>query len=202
MEYLFGYPVDARIASRLHTWWLKAMFDPVTFATEPEEVQPLSVPINWDRVCGITKNPVVFDPCAGHNSIISALSEELPRLEREANLLSNDINTGHMGYATDFHFDIVDPEQWPLGPAQVDIILASVPWELADAMVPNLALRARMFGAFRLSSDWVANGPVWRRNWIAWLQNEGRLAEIRRLPRVKSRATRRCTWVSYHILVC
>ena len=136
MEYLFGYQVDARIASRLHSWWLKAMFDPVTFATEPEEVQPLSVLINWDRVCGMTKNPVVFDPCAGHNSIISALSDELPRLAREANLLSNDIipitnynllsNDINTGYATDFHFDIVDPEQWPLGPAQVDIILASV----------------------------------------------------------------------------
>jgi hypothetical protein len=60
MEYMFGYPVDARIASRLHTWWLKVMFDPVTFATEPEEVQPLTVLINWDIVFRMVNRPVIF----------------------------------------------------------------------------------------------------------------------------------------------
>jgi hypothetical protein len=192
MEYMFGYPVDARIASRLHTWWLKAMFDPVTFATEPEEVQPLTVLINWDIVFPMVNRPVIFDPCAGHNSIFRALTDELPRVAQDARLSSNDIN---LKYNTDFHFDIIDPYQWRSGPETVDITLASVPWELADAMIPDLTLRTGLFSAFHLSSDWVANGPAWRRNWIAWLQSEGRLGEIRGLPRVKSRSTRRCTWV-------
>jgi hypothetical protein len=192
MEYMFGYPVDPRIASRLHSWWLKAMFEPITFATEPEEVQPLTVLLNSDRILRRSSRPVIFDPCAGDNSIFSALSTELPGLAQKAQLISNDINTK---YNTDFHFDIIHPDQWQGGPAVVDIILASVPWELADAMIPDLTHRTKLFSAFHLSSDWVGNGPAWRRNWIAWLQSEGRLAEIRGLPRAKTRATRRCTWV-------
>lgn len=192
MEHNLGYPVTPRMASRLHTWWLQALSHPITFATQPEEVQPLTLLINWDRIFQYVPSPVIMDPCAGHKSILIALATELPKVAEHGILLSNDINTC---YSTDMHFDVIDPEQWSQAPAHLDVIISSVPWELADAILPDLVLRARLLCAFHLSSDWVANGPPWRRCWIAWLQSQGCFAEIRGLPRVKGRATRRCTWL-------
>lgn len=192
MEHNLGYPVTLRSASRLHTWWRRALVEPVTFVTQPEEVQPLTRLIDWPEVFHAYPRLLIMDPCAGKRSILLAIAAELPMAVEYATFISNDINPS---YDTDMHFDVMDPMQWASAPSDLDIIVSSVPWELADAILPDLVLRARLFCAFHVSSDWIANGPLWRRCWIAWLQNEGVLAEIRGLPRVKGRGTRRCTWL-------
>jgi predicted dinucleotide-binding enzyme len=42
------------------------------------------------------------------------------------------------------HFDVIDPEQWSQAPAHLDVIISSVPWELADAILPDLRVTSQI----------------------------------------------------------
>ena len=181
-----------RLASRLHTEWLRATEDPLTFATTFEEVQPLSTLINWDAVCNIISSPVIMDPCAGEGAILSALRAEIPKVEERATTISNDINTG---FKTDYHFDIINPEDWSVVLPQVDVFICSPPFNLLDAILPDLVLRATTCTICHTPGDYLQNGPSYRRKWWAYLQSQGRTAELRGLCRVKGRGTRRCSWL-------
>jgi hypothetical protein len=57
-----------------------------------------------------------------------AIAAELPMAVEYATFISNDINPS---YDTDMHFDVMDPMQWASAPSYLDIIVSSVPWELA-----------------------------------------------------------------------
>lgn len=168
------------------------MVDPLTFATTPEEVQPLSALINWERLLKLQPEPWIMDPCAAEGAILSTLKMELPAVARSAVLLSNDINTG---FPTDYHFDIITPDEWNVLPQHPDLLICSPPFNLLDAILPDLVLRAKICTMCHIPGDYIHNGPAYRRKWWAHLQSQGRTAEIRGLCRVKGRGTRRCSWL-------
>jgi len=191
MEWLLGYPVPSRLASRIHTYWLTALREPVTFPTLAAEVAPLASVVNWEYLLDTVQAPVLFDPCAGEGNILAALASEVPLLEARAPLYNNDVNSA---YPADFHFDCLEPSEWATAPAEPDVLLCSPPFELADPIFGDLAIRAQMFAACHLPGDYISNGPSYRRAWWSWLQSQGRTAELRGLPRAPLRGTRRCSW--------
>ena len=168
------------------------MVDPLTFATTQEEVQPLSALIHWDRLLWMVPRPCIMDPCAAEGAILSTLKQELPAVRSKATLISNDINTG---FSTDYHFDIVTPDEWKVLQHPPDIFVCSPPFNLLDAILPDLVLRARICTLCHIPGDYIHHGPTYRRLWWTHLQSEGRTAEIRGLCRVKGRGTRRCSWL-------
>ena len=190
---MYGYEVPVRMATRLHTLWLQAMFDPVTHPTVPEEVQPLAALLDWDRLLMLEPHPLIMDPCAGHGSILAALTEELPKLHLHAQLVNNDINTS---YNTHLHFDCMAAEDWSVAPEAVDMFICSPPFQLVDLLLPLLVQKARICVALHVPADYISNGPAYRRKYWSYLQHEGRVAEIRGLCRVKDRPTRRCAWIN------
>jgi hypothetical protein len=192
LTWLFGYPVSARMASRLRTYWIRALQNPVTFATTPAEVTPLTTLLDWNQLCLLKPCPVIMDPCAGNLAIAKTLREELPLIAARGCLLNNDVDTSH---PTEFHFDCIDPEQWQVVPWDVDAFVCSPPFDLIDCLWPYLVLKAKIFTALHVPGDYISNGPQWRRSFWAHLQQEGRAVEIRGLPRVKGRGTRRCSWI-------
>lgn len=192
MQDAYGYPMPTRMATRLHTLWLQAMFDPVTHPTVPEEVQPLGALLDWDRLLMLEPSPTMMDPCAGNGNILAALAEELPWLEQRGKLINNDINTE---YDTHLHFDCMTEEDWIVAPQDVDVFICSPPFQLIDILLPLLVQRARICVALHVPADYISNGPAYRRMYWSYLQHEGRIAEIRGLCRVKDRPTRRCAWI-------
>jgi hypothetical protein len=193
MERLFGYPVPQRMASKLHTFWRRAQEAPITWSTTPEEILPLTYLIHWHNALRLIPGPVILDPCAGHGWILATLADELPSLAAEAVFCNNDINHN---LPTHLHFDAASSEEWDhAAPDPVDIIITSCPFEITDAMLPEFVIRAKLFVALHCQSDFIQNGPSYRRSYWAWLQSQGRTAEIRGLPRAKNRNTRRCTWL-------
>ena len=193
LEYLFGYPIPIRMATRLHTLWLRAQLEPITFPTMPEEVEPLGPLLNWDQIFKLEPSPVMIDPCAGADgAILSALADEVPQVATKATLLNNDINTS---YPTQLHFDALRPEEWAVAPTKLDIITASPPFQLLDPFLGEFVLRANLFVCMHCPSDYIANGPAYRRTFWNWYQEAGLTAELRGLPRVKGRNTRRCSWL-------
>lgn len=191
LEWLMGYPVHPRLASRMHTLWQQALREPVTFPTTPAEVSPLAQLLDWPSLFSLSPSPVLLDPCAGEGNILSSLATEVPEMTGRAILYSNDVN---WSYPADFHFDCLQPAEWGQVPSELDVLVCSPPFELADPIFGDLAMRARLFTACHLPGDYVSNGPPYRRAWWAWLQSQGRTAELRGLPRVPWRGTRRCSW--------
>jgi hypothetical protein len=189
---LFGYTVPIKRSSRLRTYWLRALENPVTFSTSAEELDPLTVLINWSRVKRIRPHPVLLDPCAGTWNIMRYLAEMVPEL-KHAELHNNDINPD---MPADLCFDCVSPYGWYQAPERVDIFVTSLPFETIDVIAPDLVSRATLFTALHIPGDWVTNGPKYRRLWHSWLSlEENRVCEIRGLERVKGRSTRRCSWL-------
>lgn len=191
LEWLMGCQVHPRLASRMHTQWRNALRDPVTFATTHAEVAPLAQLVDWSSLLDINPSPVLLDPCTGEGNILASLAEEVPSLGGRALMYGNDVNSA---YPADFHFDCLQPEEWRAAPLDIDVLICSPPFELADPIFSDLALRAGLFAACHLPGDYVSNGPPYRRAWWAWLQSQGRTAELRGLPRVPLRGTRRCSW--------
>lgn len=165
---------------------------PSTFTTAPEEVQPLSILLNWEAVFSIAPQPTIMDPCAGYGCILNALAAEVPLVAERARLVSNDANAS---MPTDLHFDMFSEEQWSTAPDAVHILMGSPPFHLADLALADWVNRAGLFSALHVPGDWVQSGPAYRRAYWAWLQHEGRVAELRGLPRVPYRGTRRCSWL-------
>lgn len=191
LEWLMGYPVHPRLSSRMHTLWQQALREPITFPTTQAEVTPLSQLVDWPSLFDISPSPVLMDPCAGEGNILASLASEVPDIAIRAWLYCNDVNNA---YPADFHFDCLQPEEWRAAPPELDVLVCSPPFELADIIFGDLAIRARLFAACHLPGDYVSNGPPYRRAWWAWLQSQGRTAELRGLPRVPMRGTRRCSW--------
>ena len=191
LTYLYGYPVPQKHAIRLRTYWLRALNNPVTFATSPEEVRPLSVLINWRKLLRLCPQPVMLDPCAGEGTVLRTIKEEVPGLKNAA-LYNNDVSSSH---CTELTFDCVTPDEWAVAPSKIDIIMSSPPWNIADCMFPDFVSRSRLFTAMHNSGDWIASGPIFRRLYWAWLVSQNRAVEIRGLLRVKNRPTRRCTCI-------
>jgi hypothetical protein len=107
-------------------------------------------------------------------------------------LLNNDINTA---FPTSLHFDALQLEEWELAPPNIDIIIASPPFQLLDPFLGEFLMRASLFVCIHTPSDYIANGPTYRRSLWNWYQEAGLTAELRGLPRVKARNTRRCSWL-------
>jgi hypothetical protein len=185
---LFGYEVPIKRSTRLRTYWLRALEDPVTFSTSEAELEPLTVLINWSRVTKLRRYPVLLDPCAGTCAIMSFLKDSIPELQ-QAYIYNNDVNSE---LPVELSFDCVSAQ----GPAHIDVIVTSLPFEIIDVIAPELVQRASILTALHVPGDWITNGPKYRRLWHSWLSlEEGRVCEIRGLERVKGRPTRRCSWV-------
>jgi hypothetical protein len=123
LSYLYGYPVPQKHATRLRTYYLRALHDPVTFVTMPEEVRPLTVLINWRKLAKLSANPVILDPCAGEGNVLRTIREEIPWL-RNACFYNNDVSPEHH---YELNFDCVNPSEWAAAPSQIDAIICSPP---------------------------------------------------------------------------
>jgi hypothetical protein len=192
LSWLFGYPVSQKRASRLYTHWQEVITDPTTFVTMPAEISPLADYIDWKQLTTWVKNPVIMDPCAGEGTIPLYLKESVPSLVNSA-MYTNDVSPCKL---TDFHWDCVSPCSWENLPSNLDIIITSPPYEINDVIIGDLVLRSNWFTALHVQGDYISNGPSYRRSWYHWLETvEGRAVEIRGLPRIPTRATRRCSWI-------
>ena len=180
------------MASRLRTLWTRALQNPITFPTTPEEVIPLTSMLDWNQLSQLAITPVVMDPCAGNMAINRTLHQELPLLAERAYLMSNDVDVTH---PTEFHFDCVNPDEWTVVPYEVDVFVCSPPFDIIDCIWPYLVMQAEVFTALHVPGDYISNGPPWRRAYWSYLQQEGLAVELRGLPRVKGRGTRRCSWI-------
>ena len=173
--------------------WLRALEKPVTFPTMPEEITPLTSMIDWNQLFKIKEIPTIMDPCAGNRAINRTLMSELPLLATRAHFINNDVDPTQ---PTELHFDCVRPNEWETAvPHDVDVFATSPPFDFIDCIWPYLVMKAEIFTALHVPGDYISNGPPWRRSYWAYLQQEGVAVELRGLPRVKGRGTRRCSWI-------
>lgn len=187
----FGTPVPQAQATRLYRRWIHTQRALKTFATTHEEVLRLSNALNWRNALHIRWSLFILDPCAGTGAITSYLHDELSYQEIPIGYHRNDLSERH---EAETHYDAILPLTWRCLP-KADVIIASPPFEIADAIIAQAAQNATLFAAFHVFGDFITNGPTYRRRWWSSLEAEDRATQVHGLPLIAERPCRRCIWV-------
>jgi hypothetical protein len=94
---------------------------------------------------------------------------------------------------SDFHVDVVRPSNWLKLPIEIDVIMSSGPFEIYDCMALDFIRRSKVACILHTPADWLANGPLWRRQAFARFQDAGLMVQLAGLPR--SSYGRRCIFI-------
>lgn len=176
MEMLYGAGVVRKGRSnQMVTLHRACTENPRTFVTTAEEVARLF------EVVQIPRGWRCADVFAGTNGIAK-------HSEGGASWVTNDISTSH---ETGFHFDALNPAQWPFELiGRIDAFVCSPPFEMLDLVLPDLLARAKKMLILHVPGDFLSNAPEYRRAFIGRL--EKRVLVVAGLPKSN---TRRCIWV-------
>lgn len=203
MRNLYGDLFPVSRATRLFNEWQRLRQAPVTHATDEQEILPLLQVVNWDHIAQLDPKALILDPCAGYGTITRVLQQHLSiGLSTQGfRYVTNDIERST---PANYHLDILKPGLWQQTQlANPAVIACSPPFELLDAILPDLTRRAKFLVLCHVPGDYLSNGGPTRRQWWHQIQMQGRTAIIQGLPRTSLSPVRRCIWliiVKHHSL--
>lgn len=147
--------------------------------------------LNWKSLAQVAEPVTAVDPFSGYGTIPWALEHHAAQQGVQLTCVTNDI-AAHQ--PAQFHLDALAPSFWEQLFPEEDphIIVSSPPFELLDALAPDLVQRSRVLTALHVPGDYLTNGGQIRRCWWSELQRQGRTAIIQGLPPCPGRPVRRC----------